>query len=131
MDTCAIASSAGWPLPAPRRQDSCDLPAAQIEHVGERRELLLQPIEGLQRDDEIAIGTAEAHHGKVDDPRGGLFELAERVAHRRRHDREKRADFIERQRLGLGAVRLNAHDSFPITCSIFCRRMSAVNGLIR
>ena len=37
---------------------------------------------------------------------------------------KKRADFIDGRRLGERRLRLTDHDNFPITCSIFCRRMS-------
>jgi hypothetical protein len=113
------------------------------DHVDQGGKLLLQTVEILQRDDELALGRARPHQHHLAHPTHGPFKPSDGLAQTGRERIEKRGNVLAgatgglsrpcrrggrgRQLCGRGSL----HESFPMTCSIFSRRICAVNGLMR
>src|SRR5580698_9098113 len=107
------------------------LAGRQRQNLGKRDKLLIEPVEGLQRHDEITVGIIRPVCHVLADAGRSLLKARDRIAQRRSSRNQERRNFIYNFRSRYVRLRNNHHDSFPITCSIFCRRISAVNGLIR
>ena len=95
----AMASSAGWPPPSTRSQEFARFaPPPEFSTSANVPKLLLQPIEILQSDDEVAIGVTWPRRHVFGDRRAVLFsKRANRVPQRRRRGDKKRTNFVDKR----------------------------------
>src|SRR5262249_57928560 len=112
------------PMPRFQRFDG-----SRCENFSKAHEFLLQAIEILQGNHKLALGATGAQRGQLRYPGGGSFKSQNRLMQFQRHDAEKCPDINENGRFKTSAQRLFYQDNLPMTCSIFWRRISAVNGL--